>query len=99
MKCAPDNVRYLGQSGEHILPASFTARDPKPTVGHFTDDRLLPGGSDRAGVNGYPIPEEMFEDMRSSGTEVLGLPGVLLIVVLRRQFAGAPLDHRLENGT
>jgi hypothetical protein len=29
LKCAPDHVRYLGQSGEHILPASFTARDPK----------------------------------------------------------------------
>src|SRR5712671_664104 len=28
----PDNVRYLGQSGEHILPASFTARDPNQTL-------------------------------------------------------------------
>jgi hypothetical protein len=27
LKCAPDDVRYLGQSGEHILPASFTARE------------------------------------------------------------------------
>jgi hypothetical protein len=27
LKCGPDNVRYLGQSGEHILPASSTARD------------------------------------------------------------------------
>jgi hypothetical protein len=25
---APDNVRYLGQFGEHILTESFTARDP-----------------------------------------------------------------------
>jgi hypothetical protein len=24
----PDNVRYLGQFGEHILTRSFTARDP-----------------------------------------------------------------------
>ena len=28
---ARDNVRYLGQFGEHILCESFTARDPKPT--------------------------------------------------------------------
>ena len=28
MKRAPDNVRYLGQFGEHILTRSFTARDP-----------------------------------------------------------------------
>src|SRR6267378_5989068 len=25
LECAAENVRYLGQSGEHILPASFTA--------------------------------------------------------------------------
>jgi hypothetical protein len=31
IKRAPDNVRYLGQFGEHILTRSFTARDPKPT--------------------------------------------------------------------
>jgi hypothetical protein len=29
IKRAPDNVRYLGQFGEHILTRSFTARDPK----------------------------------------------------------------------
>jgi hypothetical protein len=29
VKRAPDNVRYLGQFGEDILPRSFTARDPK----------------------------------------------------------------------
>jgi len=28
----PDNVRYLGQFGEHILTESFTARDPKPSL-------------------------------------------------------------------
>jgi hypothetical protein len=27
-KCAPDDVRYLGQSVEHILHTSFTPRDP-----------------------------------------------------------------------
>src|SRR6516165_2630040 len=27
IKRAPDNVRYLGQFGEHILTRSFTARD------------------------------------------------------------------------
>jgi hypothetical protein len=31
IKRAPDNVRYLGQFGEHILTRSFTARDPKAT--------------------------------------------------------------------
>jgi len=31
LECAAENVRYLGQSGEHILPASFTARDPLRT--------------------------------------------------------------------
>src|SRR6516165_10578850 len=31
LKCAPDNVRYPGQSREHILPASFTPRDPNRT--------------------------------------------------------------------
>ena len=31
IKRAPDNVRYLGQFGEHILTRSFTARDPTPT--------------------------------------------------------------------
>ena len=29
MKRAPDNVRYLGQFGEHILTRSFTALDPQ----------------------------------------------------------------------
>jgi hypothetical protein len=29
MKRAPDNVRYLGQFGEHILTRSFTDRDPE----------------------------------------------------------------------
>jgi len=28
-----DSVRYLGQSGEHILTRSFTARDPKRAAG------------------------------------------------------------------
>jgi acyl-CoA reductase-like NAD-dependent aldehyde dehydrogenase len=37
LKRTPDNVRYLGQSGEHILPTSFTARDPFLTFG--TADR------------------------------------------------------------
>jgi hypothetical protein len=32
IKRAPDNVRYLGQFGEHILTRSFTARDPKLTL-------------------------------------------------------------------
>ena len=27
----PTNVRYLGSFGTHILTASFTAHDPKPT--------------------------------------------------------------------
>jgi hypothetical protein len=29
---APDDVRYLGQFGEHILTLSFTARDPLRTL-------------------------------------------------------------------
>jgi hypothetical protein len=33
MKRSPDNVRYLGQFGEHILTQSFTALDPKETCG------------------------------------------------------------------
>jgi hypothetical protein len=37
MKRAPDNVRYLGQFGEHILTRSFTARDPKATSGWIPD--------------------------------------------------------------
>jgi hypothetical protein len=28
---APNNVRYLGQSGGYMLTESFTARDPEPT--------------------------------------------------------------------
>src|SRR6516162_6167442 len=42
LKCAPDNVRCPGQSREHILPASFTARGTyrlcRPV---FTWDRIL----------------------------------------------------------
>ena len=53
MKRAPDNVRYLGQFGEHILKRSFTARDPQPTLwgaphwvsGHFLG-RAQPGSLD-----------------------------------------------------
>jgi hypothetical protein len=46
-------------------PIGTSQADPKPRVGRFTDDRLLRSESDRAGVNGYPTLEEMFEDMRS----------------------------------
>ena len=28
----PNNVRYLGQFGEHILSESFTARDPEQSL-------------------------------------------------------------------
>jgi hypothetical protein len=51
-----------------------------------------------AGVNGYPTPEEMFEDMRSCRTEVLGLPSLPLIAVLNRQSAAVALDRRLKIG-
>jgi hypothetical protein len=40
IKRAPDNVRYLGQFGEHILTRSFTARDPMLTS-HGTVDRFV----------------------------------------------------------
>jgi hypothetical protein len=30
---APNNIRYLGQSGGYMLTESFTARDPKLTMG------------------------------------------------------------------
>src|SRR5436305_2090029 len=33
---APDNVRYLAQSREHILTESFTGRDPTRTIGSRT---------------------------------------------------------------
>jgi hypothetical protein len=32
VKRVPDNVRYLGQFGEHILTRRFTARDPELMV-------------------------------------------------------------------
>jgi hypothetical protein len=38
-------------------PIGTSQAGPKPRVGRFTDDRLPPSESDRAGVNGYPIVE------------------------------------------
>src|SRR5258708_19818824 len=33
-------VCYRRATGRYMLTSRFTARDPKPTVGRFTDDRL-----------------------------------------------------------
>ena len=46
---APNNVRYLGQSGGYMLTESFTARDPKPTLGQSPDHPRL--GLESGGVD------------------------------------------------
>src|SRR5438477_1902163 len=56
-----------GISGAERRPAELSTwrrqppLDPKPTIGHLINDRLLPGGSDWRGSTA--LPEEMFQGM------------------------------------
>jgi len=58
---APDNVRYLAQSREHILTESFTGRDPTRTIGSRTPregtDRSEKKPSERRTDTRRPMPE------------------------------------------